>query len=328
VDLQEERRKVIQAVIEMGCIPAGMELFPAADEEQFEFIQRVIDDCDYYLPIIGGRYGSTTQEGTSYTEKEYDYAISLGLKVIALIHENPDEIVLGKSEKEPVGREKLEQFKRKVGTDRLVKTWKSAEQLPGLVTSGLAYAIKRFPAVGWIRANKAASVEILTEMNELRKQNALLQAEAGRFTAPIENLAGLNDKINLYGTYIQKDSYRFKETWNVKLTWGEIFRLVSPYMVRYPSDEAVKSILTSAAFARSGSSKRGENAAIDDQLFRTVAVQLQALRLVNLHYTETTAGGMGLFWSLTPAGERLMLELRTVKSEKGAEQNENLENSP
>jgi len=65
-DLKEERRRVIQTVMELDCIPAGMELFPAADEEQFEFIKRVIDDCDYYLLIIGGRYGSTTdQQGRS-----------------------------------------------------------------------------------------------------------------------------------------------------------------------------------------------------------------------------------------------------------------------
>jgi len=78
-----------------------MELFPAADEEQFEFIKRVIDDCDYYLLIIGGRYGSTTAQGISYTEQEYDYALTRGLKVVALLHENPDEISFGKSEQDP-----------------------------------------------------------------------------------------------------------------------------------------------------------------------------------------------------------------------------------
>jgi len=36
-DLREERGK---------GIPSGMELFPAADEEQWAFIKRVIDDCD------------------------------------------------------------------------------------------------------------------------------------------------------------------------------------------------------------------------------------------------------------------------------------------
>ena len=69
-DLKEARQKVIQTLMEMDCIPAGMELFPAADEEQWKFIKRVIDDCDYYILIIGGRYGSLTAEGISYTEKE------------------------------------------------------------------------------------------------------------------------------------------------------------------------------------------------------------------------------------------------------------------
>src|SRR5260221_11759305 len=91
-DLKEERRRVIQTVIEMDCIPAGMELFPAADEEQFQFIKRVIDDCDYYLLIIGGRYGSITAGGISYTGQEYDYPVKGGLKAIPLLHENPDAI--------------------------------------------------------------------------------------------------------------------------------------------------------------------------------------------------------------------------------------------
>ncbi len=67
-DLKQERRNVTQVLMEMDCIPAGMELFAAADEEQWEFIKRIIDDCDYYLLIIGGRYGSTTPDGMSYTE--------------------------------------------------------------------------------------------------------------------------------------------------------------------------------------------------------------------------------------------------------------------
>lgn len=33
-DLEEERREVMQALLSMGCFPAGMELFPAADDDQ------------------------------------------------------------------------------------------------------------------------------------------------------------------------------------------------------------------------------------------------------------------------------------------------------
>src|SRR5256885_1297812 len=127
-DLQQERQKVIQALMEMDCIPAGMELFPAADEEQWAFIKRVINDCDYYLIIIGGRYGSMTPEGISYTEKEFDYAHELGLKIIALIHKDPDSIPVAKSDIDPSIRNKLAAFRSKVGANRLVKFWESADQ--------------------------------------------------------------------------------------------------------------------------------------------------------------------------------------------------------
>lgn len=298
-----------------------MELFPAADEEQFQYIQRVIDDCDYYLLIIGGRYGSTTAEGISYTEKEYDYAIRIGLKVIALIHENPEEIPLGKSEKDPLLRGRLEEFRKKVSSDRLVKYWKSADELPSLVTASLFHTMTIFPAVGWVRANKAADVDLLTEINELRKQNAKLQAAASESRPMIENLAGLEDKIELYGTYRHKSySGLTRYPWRVQYTWGEIFACISPYMLRIPNDEYVKSILTESAFGRTGSSKNGENPIIDDQLFRTVAVQLQALGLVKIEYSLSTSGSMNLFWSNTRAGERRMMELRTVKRVGASEQ--------
>lgn len=71
-----------------------------------------------------------------------------------------------------------------------------------------------------------------------------------------------------------------------------------------PSDESVKSTLSSSMFRRSGSSDENEDAALDDQLFRTIAVQLQALGLVKVQYSRSTSGYMSLFWSLTPSGQR------------------------
>lgn len=81
-DLQQERAKVMQTIMSLNCIPAGMELFPASNDEQFEFIKKVIDDCDYYVLVVGGRYGSLSEEGISYIEKEFDYAKSEGGRTI------------------------------------------------------------------------------------------------------------------------------------------------------------------------------------------------------------------------------------------------------
>lgn len=274
-DLKEERSRVIQTVMELDCIPAGMELFPAADEEQFEFIKRVIDDCDYYLLIIGGKYGSTTEAGISYTEQEYDYAIDCGIKVIALIHENPDEIALGKSEKDPALRERLQQFRDKVAAARLVKFWKTAEDLPGLVSLSLVKTIKMFPAVGWVKANRATSEELLTDINELRKDNTRLQHEVAALTSDpspaIDDLAGLDEVVHLGGRYQQHGLVGYRD-WKVKATWSVIFGYVSPYLSKLPNENYVKSILEQALFKQSGTF--GTSASLDDQDFQPLLKQL------------------------------------------------------
>jgi len=313
-DLKEERQRIIQALMEMDCIPAGMELFPAADEDQFAFIKKIIDDCDYYILMIGGRYGSLTAMGISYTEQEYEYALSRGLKVIALLHESPDDIPLGKSEKDPVLRERLQLFRERVSKERLIRFWKSASELPGIVALSLSKTIKTYPARGWVRADKVATETLFEELNEVRKQNADLVAELkrnqGLAIPKLENLASLDESIELSGNYWRdrKSGY----SWTAKMTWRQIFAAICPYLLQQPNSQRVKDILEAAAFEVSGFT--GTSPALDDQDFQTVSLQLRALDLVNIQYLQTTAGGMALFWSATPAGEQLTLELRTVKT--------------
>ena len=314
-DLQEERQHVIQTLMEMDCIPAGMELFPAADEEQWQFIKRVIDDCDYYLLIIGGRYGSTAAEGISYTEKEYDYAIERGLKVIALLHENPDDIPVRKADTDPDMRERLDRFREKVSSNRLVRFWKKAEDLPGLVALSLSKTIKMYPAVGWVRANAVANEEILSELNQARKEAEALKVkvkEVSQISIPILNdLAGLDETYTIHGThYLDGDFNR----WSSKLTWRQIFAYVAPYLLEIPTDENVKDVLLNTLKERD--ELQGRFPSISDQDFRTVSIQLKALGLVDWTYSQKGSGAKGLHWSLTEQGERLMMETRTVQSKK------------
>jgi hypothetical protein len=46
-DLTEERAAVIQAILDFGHLPVGMEMFPAADDDQMRLIKQVIDQSDY-----------------------------------------------------------------------------------------------------------------------------------------------------------------------------------------------------------------------------------------------------------------------------------------
>ena len=110
-DLEDERQEVMHALLELDCMPAGMELFPAANESQWNLIKRVIDDCDYYILIIGGRYGSIGPDGLSYTEMEYRYASQIGKPIISFLHRNPGQIVADKTEQSAEGKEKLAAFR-------------------------------------------------------------------------------------------------------------------------------------------------------------------------------------------------------------------------
>lgn len=317
-DLKEERQHVIQALMEMDCIPAGMELFPAADEEQWEFIKRVIDDCDYYLLIIGGRYGSLTEDGISYTEKEFDYAVERGLKVVALIHGAPDDIAFGKSEQKPELREKLFNFRNKVMDGRLVKFWKSAEELPGLVALSMTKTIKTYPAIGWVRASHVANEKILAEINELRKTNSVLQQSLSELSSQqrpaIEGLADIDSTFVVHGDYkVYRQGYSTsKYSFESTITWREIFALISPYLVEHPSDGGVKLRLAKSLIEREG--KSGSSISINDQEFKTITIQLKAYGLINTSYSQTTKGGMALFWSLTKKGEQLMIESRIIRN--------------
>ena len=61
-DLIEARTKVRDAILSMYHFPVGMELFGAANEEQWQIISETIDSSDYYVLIVGQRYGSVISE--------------------------------------------------------------------------------------------------------------------------------------------------------------------------------------------------------------------------------------------------------------------------
>ena len=108
-DLKKERQALLGVALENNFIPVGMEQFHAAPTSQWNIITKMIDECDFYLLVIGGRYGSIDEEtGISYTEKEYNYAKTMGMPVLVLIKESS---AITESEKD-TGDDKYEKMKR------------------------------------------------------------------------------------------------------------------------------------------------------------------------------------------------------------------------
>ena len=152
-DLQAERQAILESILDLKQIPVGMEHFVAANEEQFNHIKKLIDETDYYVIIIGNRYGTIAEDGVSYTEKEFDYAVSKGVPILAFIHASPDSLPFEKSEADPKTRKELERFREKVKENRLVSLfpWNSPDSLAKKVVTALSNAIQENPRPGWVR---------------------------------------------------------------------------------------------------------------------------------------------------------------------------------
>ncbi len=178
-DLRNERQAVQDAVLSAGDFPVQMESFPAADEDQFEFIKALIDKCDYYILIVAGRYGKPAADGVSYTEKEYYYAKSQSIPILVLLHGDPDSIPVSKAETTDIGKKRLAAFIQEVSTGRLRNTWTTTGDLKHAVRDALDNAKLTRPSVGWVRGDTTASAELLSEMNEVRKENERLRSAIG-----------------------------------------------------------------------------------------------------------------------------------------------------
>lgn len=316
-DLKEERQKVMHTLMDMNCIPVGMEFFPSIDKEQFAYIKRVIDDSDYYVLILGGRYGSLSETGLSYTEMEFDYALSKQIPIVAFLHKDLDSIPLGKSEKDEEKRQLLEKFRTKVCSGRLVKFWSNADELCGQVAVSLLQTISQFSATGWVRANLPTNVESLQEINALRKELAETKAKLSNVTTnnlKAVNLADYDEKIRLHGTCFTSANTQMREkNWECEISWKQIFMSIAPFLMDYPEDKAVFNLLSSIAYSYAPNN-REYSPFIDRQDFQTIKIQLMAYKLVDVSYSKTTEGSMALFWGLTQLGKQMMIQWRTIKT--------------
>ena len=315
-DLKDERSKVMKSIMDLDCIPAGMELFPAIDEEQFEFIKKIIDDCDYYLLIIGGRYGSMTESGISYTEMEFDYAMSKGIPVLAFLHDNINNIPAGKVEMNPIAREKLEQFREKVKKGRLVKFWSNHENLTSQVIISLAQTIKSRPGIGWVRANIQTNTESLQELNDLRKEVENLREfklkseETKKYTSDI---ADWDEPFALYLERIapiikgKDDDIIF--TPSIEKTWEEWFKLIVTEIKRHDffygtGKEAVKNVISSIAPQYA------------DYMPNSYDIEIMGYQFASYEVFRVSKFLSESNWTLTAKGEKMYARMMCVKTQK------------
>lgn len=312
-DLKEERAEVLQAIWELDCIPTGMEAFVASNDSQWDVIRRVIDECDYYVLIIGGRYGTVTDDGISYTEKEFEYARKIGLPILAFVHSAPETIPMGKSELEAPGRTKLEAFRSKVMTAYPVGQWSDGKQLGGLVSRALVREIKNNPRPGWVRNDGASPIELLEKINTLAAENQKLRAESAQSVD--EDLEGGSDEYKMFGTrkIYERDEGTYRAEWEATVTWDDIFRDLGPALINEATSQSVEHILARfhvyAPVEENQSLASEPYARIEPECFNEIMIQFRALGLIDVGIKKRGVNDRNSYWSITPAGDRHLVSI-------------------
>ncbi len=340
-DLGNERLEVIKALLELDCIPCGMEYFPAASEDAWTYISGLIDQSDYYVVIVAGKYGSQTETGISFTQREYEYAVERGVPTIAFIHASPGELPAKSVELDIGLREKLDQFIALL-RENLCKEWHNQHELGAVVSRSLTQLIKHKPRTGWIPASEAANPSTADEVLLLTKKVRELEAKVREYEgdSPIsgENLADGEDLYAAHATFLicydeevqgnrwprRERRIRSRHTSNVNLSWNTIFRAIASKIAPTSSESGIRNALN-ALVAESlqvpeGLVKKGDlvsGITLCAESYDAIKVQLMALHLVTVSKERDEGRAHSvMLWRLTELGRRRLFESLAIRKER------------
>ena len=216
-DLIKAREEVIKVILSLYQIPIGMEMFSADNDEQWSIIKSTIENSDYYLLIIGHRYGSLTKEDISYTEKEFDYAKSLNIPIIAFVKNRDIATKPNERDKEQIKTILLENFLNKVLKNSMCDFWENENELGQKVAIALTKLFFKTPRIGWVKSNNLNSAETTEELTKLIQENRELREELLKINAVFTNeIPKIEVQLNKNNLNLNFKKERFIEFRSVK----------------------------------------------------------------------------------------------------------------
>lgn len=309
LDLEAERRAAIEAILNMGHIPVGMEAFQASDDTQWDYIKRRIDQSDYYIVIVGERYGSE-QDGKSYTQMEYEYAVANGIPVAGFLLATEARKTWPSDKVEFEKKDKIEEF-RTLCQQKLVKFWKNADELGGRVALALSELMRDKPRTGWVRADAVPSVKVMDELAALSEEKRILQAK-------LEQILSANSLTIPADVQIRIDALKRRRLSDV----------IDMLETEEPSPNLLEALLELNVVL----SKDSENWEIAEALLEnyptiadgyeaveSIAVELAAHNLMDIKRFQTRQNNTAKLYTLTSYGKDLVMYAQHLANQPAPE---------
>ena len=227
-----------------------MELFKAGNNSQWETIKKWINDSDIYMLILGGRYGSIEPTSKkSYTQLEYEYAISKDIPVFATVlsdsfikrkessGSNPDDI------SEHSNKYLYDEFKKLV-MSKMVKIVDDCKDIKLAIHESLSELKEDYDFEGWTRG-----VSDLT-YNNLVEQNSKLVQEVNELKEQLKQKTDLKQPASTQSEFWNKEiilnvsgAVAFMEKLRnsqITLKINEIFQIIAPLIMTPTKSSKVK----------------------------------------------------------------------------------------
>ncbi len=327
-DTQPERAVVQQTLASLGFFSWGLE-----DRTPLTtaFARRQIDECDYFLLLLGSKYGELSASGVSYMHLEYIYAVTKQKPIIVLLHESPDSRLTSLQETTQDAKIKFQDFRRQLQREReMVVTYREARDLELALRHAMPQFVTRYPAQGWIRPMQTQRLQ--DEIDQLRQKIAQLESQPQAAVAERDSLVpGLDiPKVNGdeefafdYKVHAYQDG-NFRELRpQRRMSWNDLLMVIGPgfspgapeenfgrvindYLNSHALEDVREVMPRAHAVARSQINVRG---------LHTIKMQLKQNGWIvpigrdNRHR---------VLWELSPAGERLLSKMLAKQRFKNA----------
>lgn len=313
-DLVPERQEVLHSLLQTMCIPVGMELFPATGWEQLKLIKKIIDDSDYYILILAGRYGSRPAGSElSFTELEFDYAVEKKKHIICFPHKDPGQLKADFIEDTDEGKRRLAAFRKKAMADRTCAPWSNPHELGSHVKTAIMHAIREEPQPGWIRARSVAPVSE-RQFGKAPAVQISRTAESERLELPLRvSYHVVTDPTRKWATLLKRSEERL-----LHRTLDEVLLLLSKRLEQPANVSSLKRSLENRleSFVADEIGKQEPREIVRVQCsLRTATFQrfldgLHASDLVTTKPAPRAAKDKSLHWVLTKTGAKRVSTLR------------------
>lgn len=323
LDLIQERAMVMQGLMALGCLPVGMDMH-STGAGAWPTIKKLIDDCDYYLLLLGSRYGSLSPSGVSYAHMEYVYATTKQKPILVLLHEAPDSRPRELQETTAEGKVKFQDFRNTL-LKGLHARWNNPKDLDLALKRHLPALIQNRPMPGWVRAGVAGGAEQERELSALHQRVVDLEGEREQWLSlqarSQGELAFGDDEFELlYACKAYAGGNCEAMSVRGRMSWKQIFQAVAPFLLEPISEETMldKLVARVAEQALSDVQRLKPKAhavteiTLHPQTFGTIKVQLRMLGLIR-RVVRPGEPASKPFWALTMLGEQHMTSIMAVR---------------